>query len=243
MRVFLMCLLAVCGCARGGSITGEGEDGGITAPRHDAAAADARPAPRSDAAPPPPPPPDAPPPPPPPDACIPMTTQLLANASLDQSPQGAGWVEHVIKAGFPLITPEDNKTGPIEHTAPYKAWLGGFTGNGVTDVLYQDVAIPAATQQLALTGFHDVRTDEPAGSAAYDTAAIELTQPSGAVIATALGVSNATPQTAWTFFNHTFTQNLSGQTVRLRITSTNDGGYPTSFYFDTLALTATHGCP
>jgi hypothetical protein len=31
--------------------------------------------------------------------------------------------------------------------------------------------------------------------------------------------------------------------VRLRLTSKNDGSYTTSFFFDTLALTATHGCP
>ena len=37
----------------------------------------------------------------------------------------------------------------------------------------------------------------------------------------------------------TATQNLSGQTVRLRLTSTNDIWEATSFYFDTFAVTAT----
>jgi hypothetical protein len=65
----------------------------------------------------------------------------------------------------------------------------------------------------------------------------------GATIATILALSNLTPQTAWMPFEFTVAQNLSGQTVRLRVTSSNDGAYPTSFFFDTLALTATHGCP
>jgi hypothetical protein len=242
MQVFLILLIVLCGCARGGSVAGDGEDGGISVPRPDAAVADARPAPRPDAAPPPP---DAPPPAPAPapDACVPVTTQLLVNAALDLGPQGTGWIEQVIKSGYPLITAQDNtKTGPTEHTEPYKVWLGGFTGNQVTDVLYQDVAIPPLTSQLVLAGFFAVRTDEPAGGA-YDTASVELTQPGGAVIATVLAVSNATPQAAWAPFQHTFTQNLSGQTVRLRASSTNDGARVTSFYFDTLALTAIHGCP
>ena len=235
-------MLVFCGCARGGSASGDGGDGGITGPRSDAAVTDARPAPRPDAAAPPldaPPPP----PPPPPDACVPVTTQLLVNPELDQTPQGTGWAEQVIKSGYPVITPQDSTVGPSEHTAPYKAWLGGFTGANVGDVLYQDVAIPPATTALVLTGFHDVRTDETTGSTAYDTASVTLTQTSGTPIATILSASNLTPRTGWTPFQHAFTQDLSGQTVRLRFASRNDGARPTSFYFDTLALTATHGCP
>ena len=234
MRGALMTLFALGACARGGSGAGEAADGPPLPP--DARVADA-----------PPPPPDAPPPPPPappppPDACVPMTTQLLVNPLLDQAPQGTGWTEQRIQSGYPLITPQDNPSGPTEHSAPYKAWLGGFTGNNVTDVLHQDVAIPPLTKELVLTGFYQVRTDDSGGTA-YDTASVALTQTNGAVLAMVLSVSNATPKTAWTPFNHTFTQNLSGQTVRLRLTSKNDSYRTTSFYFDTLALTATHGCP
>ena len=229
------------GCARG-SIAASSDDAGTGgAPRLDAGGgADARSGtPPADAMA------DAmidAPPPPPPDACIPTTTQLLVNASLDAAPQGTGWAQQVIRAGFPLITPMDNASGPTEHTAPYKAWLGGFTGSGVTDVLSQDVAIPPLTSALVLSGFFAVRTDDSTG-AVYDTAQVALTQTSGAPIATAFTVSNQTPQAPWAPFSHAFAQNVSGQTVRLRLSSTNDAGYPTSFYFDTLALTATHGCP
>ena len=52
-------------------------------------------------------------------------------------------------------------------------------------------------------------------------------------------LTNLTPTTAWTAIDTLATQNLAGQTVRVRITTTNDVVNPTSFYFDTLALTAT----
>jgi hypothetical protein len=231
------------GCARG-SVAASDDAGG--APRADAAVRiDARPGtpdapPLPDA--PPPPPPDAPPPPPPPDACIPVTTQLLANPELDWEPVGTSWGQQIIKPGYPLVTSQDNLVAPAEHSAPYKAWLGGFAGSAVTDVLYQDVAIPAATSRLVLTGFYAVRTDETSGTT-YDTATVSLTQTGGAWIATALSLSNLTPQVGWAQFGYTFPQGLSGQQLRVRFSSTNDGARPTSFFFDTLALTATHGCP
>ena len=231
-------MLALGGCARGGPAASDddpsmpgGHDAPDSPPRPDARL-DAPPAPPPDA------PPDAPPPPPPPP-CVPMATQLLANPLFDQAPQGTGWVQQLIDSSFPLITAQD---GPAEHTAPYKAWLGGFTGANVRDSLYQDVVIPPLTKQVTLAGLYQVRTDESSGSA-YDSATVALTLTSGAVIATVLQVSNLTTQAAWASFNQTVTHDLSGLTVRVRFSSRNDGSRTTSFFFDSLALTATHGCP
>lgn len=226
MRGALLAMLALGACARGGSVSDdEGPASGA-----DAAVADASP----DASLP-----DAP-PAAPADACVPTTTQILANPALDLTPMGTSWVEQRIDSSAPLITSQD---GVSEHSSPYKAWLGGFNGNGVTDVLHQDIAIPAMTSQLVLTGFYQVRTEE-SGSTVYDTGSVALIRPiDGTPIETVLSLSNATPKTSWTAFAHTFTQNVSGQTVRLRFTSTSDASRRTHFFFDTLALTATHGCP
>lgn len=178
----------------------------------------------------------------PPDAyeCVVMTRQLLANPVFDLTPAGVDWVLQNINNAYPLITDQD---GVVEHSAPYKAWLGGFVapnvGGSVTDVLYQDVAIPANTTMLQLTGYYEVRSGE-SGTTPYDTAQVALIQTNGTPIETALALSNAGKTTAWTAFNKTFTSNLSGQTVRLRFTSTSDDSFATSFYFDTLALTATY---
>lgn len=135
-----------------------------------------------------------------------------------------------------------------EQSAPYKAWLGGFSGDmfdpiraSLTDVLVQTVTLPADTSAVVLTGFYDVRTAEVA-SGVYDTAQLLLTDTNDVPIATILELSNRTPRTAWTPINHVFTQNLAGMTVKLKLTSTNDYSDATSFYFDTLSLKATH-CP
>jgi hypothetical protein len=224
------------GCARG-SVAASNDDPGAP----DAPGAPPRPdAPRPPDAPSP----DAPPPPPPPPpACVPMTTQLLGNPLFDQGPQGAGWVQQPIDSSFPLVTAQD---GPAEHSAPYKAWLGGFTGANVRDSLYQDVVVPPLTKQVVLAGFYQVHTDETSGSV-YDSVTATLTLTNGAIIATALQASNLTPQTSWAQFYSTVAstgaQDLSGLTVRVRFSSRNDGAKPTSFFFDTVSLTATHGCP
>ena len=180
----------------------------------------------------------------PPDAyvCTVMTMQLLANPVFDLDAGGTGWVQQNIDNAFPIITDQD---GAAEHSAPYKAWLGGWTGAqkgvpSVTDVLHQDVTVPMGTTQLRLTGFYWTATTEPAGAVAYDTAQVALVQTNGTPIETVLSQSNLTTTQAWTAIDKTFTANLSGQTVRLRFTSTNDDSFVSNFYFDTLALTATY---
>src|SRR5262249_44148308 len=110
MRGALLAIPLCWSCARGG--TAAGDDASAT-PRADAPP-DPRPSPDAR------PPLDASPPPPPPDACIPVTTQLLVNPRFDESPRGTGWIEQIIRAGYPLITDQDSAVAPIEDTAPYK---------------------------------------------------------------------------------------------------------------------------
>lgn len=179
----------------------------------------------------------------PPDAyqCQVMTRQLLMNPVLDLNPSGMGWVQQNIDNAYPIVTGDD---GIVEHSAPFKAWMGGWQGQdkgvqSVTDTFYQDVAIPANTSQLRFTGYYEVRTAE-SGSTVYDTGQIALVQTNGTPIETIKSLSNAAPTTTWTAINYTAAANLSGQTVRLRFTTTNDYDFATSFYFDTLALTATY---
>ncbi len=244
MKWSLIAVLVAAGCARGSSAIGQGDatsavDGTVVdstpglpdafvphdAPLDAFVQLDAAPDAMVDAA---------------PDACVPQTTQLLVNPVLDLTPVGTGWTQTVIDLAYPLITDQD---GIAEQSAPYKVWLGGIVApsGSVTDVLYQDVAIPAGTTQLVLTGFYEVRTAET-GTSVYDTATFAVTQTTGTPIVTINSFSNLTPTTIWTAINHTFTQNLSGQTIRLRMTSSNDLSKPTSFYFDSFALSATH-CP
>ena len=180
----------------------------------------------------------------PPDACVPVVSEVLTNPALDLSPMGMGWQQTVIDPMYPLITDQD---GVPEHSAPYKAWLGGIPSPGIgqtaTDVLWQDITIPAGTTQLVLTYYVQVVTGEdPTDTNVYDTASVAITQTNGTVIANVNSYSNRTPLGAWTQVTYNVAQNLSGQTVRLRLTSSNDYALATSFYFDSFNLSATH-CP
>jgi hypothetical protein len=246
---FAVLLVAAAGCASGGS-TALGQDDaslpadgseidapkgidaqGIDTPPPIDAMVDAMPDAVPDAA---------------PDAfvCIPMTNQLLANPAFDLTPMGTGWTQTPIDAAFPPITDQD---GPAEQSAPYKAWMGGFVaptaGGTVTDIVYQDVVVPANTTALVLTGYYIVGTQESAtATIAYDTASLAITQTNGTQIVAVNSFSNLTPAAAWTAINFTVPQNLSGQTIRLRITSSNDDSFVSNFFFDSFALNATH-CP
>ena len=181
----------------------------------------------------------------PPDACVPVVTELLANPVFDLTPPGTGWQQTPIDPGYPPITSD----GPFAaHTAPYKVWTGGFAapnlGQTVTDVVYQDFAVPAATTQLVITGYYTVGTNEdPAATFPYDTGELALLQTNGTPIEGVLALSNLTTVGTWTAFSHTFAGNLSGQTVRVRMTSSNDDSFATNFFYDTLSVKATHGCP
>jgi hypothetical protein len=180
----------------------------------------------------------------PPDACVPVTTELLLNPVFDLTPIGVNWTSTPIDSAYPLIGSE----GPAPHTAPYKAWLGGLSGQDVgqlsaTDLMYQDVTVPPGTTQLVLTGYYlDGTSEDPGETIAYDNATVDLLQTNGSPIEHVLSLSNLTPVSAYTLFTHTFTANVSGQTVRLRFTSTNDSINATGWVFDTLSLKATH-CP
>ena len=174
-----------------------------------------------------------------PASCNQVTTQLLVNGNFDATPIGTGWSETRIDAGFALITPDD---GVVEQTAPNKAWMGGFARANANDQLFQDIAIPARTSALALTGFYDVRTGET-GAAVRDTATVVLVKLDGTLLDTALATDNTHPKTDWTSLDHAFAVgDLSGQTVRLKLATHNNAtvNTETSFFFDTLALTATH---
>jgi hypothetical protein len=172
--------------------------------------------------------------------CTVMTKQLLSNPVLDLNPSGMGWVQYS-DISEPLVTGDD---GVVEHTAPFKAWMGGVEGdayavNSLTDTLYQDVAVPAGTTQLKLTGQYEVRTLET-DNLIYDRAQIALVETNGTPIETAKSLTNLSKTTAWTAISFTFASPQAGKTVRLRLTTTNDVYEATSFYFDTLALTATY---
>jgi hypothetical protein len=216
-------------------------------------------APRPDAAPlppdamPPPPdamplPPDAMPPPPPdaapgtpdaaplpdaPPACTPMNVNLLANAAFESGP-GVGWIETSTGGYEIILQPTDLPFAA--HTAPYAAWLGGYT-NG-TDTLLQSVTVPAGATQLRLTGYRVIGTTEVAGGGAWDYVYLRLRNSSGVVLETLGTYSNVDTIAAWTSFSFTASSPHAGESIQLYIEATNDIIDHSNFFFDTLSLEA-----
>jgi hypothetical protein len=178
----------------------------------------------------------------PPDACVPMNAELLLSPTFDLTPVGVDWTQDPIDSHYPDITSD----GEVQ-SAPDAVWLGGIPpdGSSLTDQVYQSITVPANTTKLVITGYYWVGTTEQS-STAVDTATLGLIQTNGTPIETALSLTNLTTQSAWTALSYTFTSNVAGDTVVLRMTSTlhgdGTGNDYSNFFFDTFALTATY-CP
>ena len=164
---------------------------------------------------------------------------MLANPNLDLTPVGTLWVQTLCNVMYPPITADALPAYPPD-TAPFQAWLGGLVS--CVDGIEQTVTVPAGTTQLVLRGRRLTITNETFPQV-YDSAFVELTTTAGTVIENALTVTNLTPNTAWATFSKTFAVPHAGETVKLRIRSTNDISNETNFFFDTLALDATVTCP
>lgn len=180
----------------------------------------------------------------PPGPCTTMTRQLLANENFDATPEGTGWTAAPIDPAYPIITTDDGNSGVVEHSPTRKAWLGGAVGaigGAAADNIYQDIAVPAGTTDLVITGQHWTKSSETSTTTAYDT--VKFTVEQGAtVISTVYSGGSNVRHTAWQALNHTVPNaaSLAGQTIRLKLASTNDFSSVSSFWFDTLALTATY---
>jgi hypothetical protein len=169
----------------------------------------------------------------------PMMVNLLTNPAFDLTPVGMGWTEtqldnETIIRGDSLIT---------EDTAPNLAWLGGVPITNGTDALDQMVMVPASTTAIAMSGRYQTRSSET--TANLDTAKIGVQPMVGnTYIGPTHDMSNSTNAAVWTDFNVVLpAAMLAGQTVRMHLTSTSGNAtLPTSFYVDTIALTATY-CP
>jgi len=183
-------------------------------------------------------------PPAPPDAgcvlTVDNTSQLLTNGGFDMPPLGTGWSVTPANPNFPVISATPQIPA---HSPSAKAWMGNF--EGTTDEIHQDFAVPASTTMLVVEGYYQLKTME-GPSLARDSGKVELVTTMGMVIETALALDNTQQDTMWTHFSHAFAPanvtSVAGQTVRFRITTSNNQVQPTSFLFDTLLLFAAH-CP
>lgn len=177
-------------------------------------------------------------------SCTPVEMELLTNGNFDDASLGTGWTQTPIVAGDLLIV-DGSEAGLTADTTPDVVWMGGYARSGNnTDILFQDVTIPAGTTTLVLTGSYEMSSQELGGS--FDIATIELASTSNSSLERALDIDNSDEPVAWTPFSKTFTTTHAGETVRVRLTTTGDNTNSTAFFFDSLSLKATvtpQGCP
>lgn len=228
---YLALALAVTGCASAGAgLESDASGGGGGGGRVDAGMDPIQP--NVDAAPPI----DAPPLVDAPPGCTPMTTQLLVNGNFDAATLGMGWTATPINAAYPIVTAD----GTLKETMPNIAWMGGWAQAAPnTDELHQDVMVPAGTTMLSITGYYQVRSGELFDFLPIDLIDVQLTTTTGTMLESVLALDNGDKTTQWTPISKTFAQPYAGQMVRLHVTTDSDDTYSTSFFLDSLALTAT----
>ena len=168
-----------------------------------------------------------------PGPCTVTTTNLLVNPSFDATPIGTGWTQAPIDAAYPIITsdwPAGRATEQGMDAAPCSA-------NAQTTRSTRMSPCPRARPSSSSPATTRFRTQELGG--VYDRAKIQLVQTGGTLIEEALAKTNSNATTAWTAFQFTFATPHAGETVRLRLSTASDSTDSTSFFFDSLALTAT----
>jgi len=118
------------------------------------------------------------------------------------------------------------------------AWFGGL--NREDDRLSQSVTIPAGAASVTLSFYYAIITDET-GAAENDVFEAAMVSAGGEVTPLAhLGDNNATD--TWILFKAAVPAALFGQTVTLELHGSTNATQITSFYIDTVSLTAV-ACP
>ena len=158
-------------------------------------------------------------------------SSIVVNGNFDSAPLGTGWTQDDGGSGYPPIVSGSEMPPSIPpQSAPNAAWLGGLFN--VTQSIYQDVAVPAGTTKLTLSGYLWITTEEHGGT--FDHLYAEIIAPGGTE--TVGHWTNLSSNTGWTLFSTQASGNYAGQTIRLRIRSTNDATLNTNFFLDTCDL-------
>ena len=176
----------------------------------------------------------------PPDAAPSCATRtwrnLLVNGNLDSGP--VAWTIYS-ENGSPVIT-----TGaPLDpHTPFHVAWLAGY--NNGHEQMWQTVTVPLSATMLRFRGFACFVTTEPF-LGGFDWTTVSLHDAtSGALLEVLLDVTSDDVGTICDFVavDAPVTTPWAGRTIDLLFDGQNDIEYPTSFWWDSLALEA-FACP
>lgn len=164
--------------------------------------------------------------------CTAGPVNLLGNPAFDVAK--VPWVESSVDIIVNQTIP------PVDaHTVQFLSWMGGRGANS-TDVLHQDVVVPADATPMTLGGMMWIASAETTAVTMYDKLDLAVVDVgTGAVLETVKSWSNLDKGTAWVAFSAPLAGSYAGQTIRLRFTSTLDISNNTNFFLDTLDLATT----
>jgi hypothetical protein len=163
---------------------------------------------------------------PPPPTCTPQ--ELIQNGGFENGVPATPWTAtNSLNKNDPLVY----KTRP--RTGAWSGWLGNVAN--YTDVLAQQVNVPAGATKLTLTYWRQVRSAEPAGSN-HDSMTVQFVDADGQAIGTPQVIGSAVTRNTWVKETLTFdVTGYSGQAT-LSFTGRNDARYVSSFFIDDVSL-------
>jgi hypothetical protein len=164
----------------------------------------------------------------------PCTIELLTSGDFDGS--NTRWMQ--VSNSRALIYDQSAVPDVAPRTPPRLAWLG-FDAANMEPVLRQSIAIPADAVQVNISGYYRIETDE--SPCTCDYAWVELN--AGGTVTQLTEWTNENANTDWAFFS-TFVNGtpIQGQNIFFQLHARMDDAVNTSFYFDSLSVTA-NVCP
>jgi hypothetical protein len=120
------------------------------------------------------------------------------------------------------------------------------TNNYVVHYVEQHANIPAGALDITISGYLQIRTDEPPDDL-YDEASIQLFEeptPAAPLFRSAPRWTNLTQANTWTPFSFPVNvASVAGKQMVFRVIAELDTSVPTYFYFDTLSIVVTRCSP
>ena len=166
------------------------------------------------------------------------TIELLTSGDFDGN--NARWMQ--VTNGRLLIYDYNSGTipafVPAPQTSPRLAWLG-YDVKSMKPAIRQNIQVPANALQLNISGYFQIQTMESGCACDYARAQLDV----GGNVMNLLEWSAQSANTSWAYFS-TFVDAtaIAGQTVAFQLEADMDDDVVTSFYFDSLSVTASV-CP
>jgi hypothetical protein len=164
-----------------------------------------------------------------------MRRELFINGNFDSG--GTGWTEIGGNGASLIVTPAMAGGNVMPQSGAHFAKLGGYLGMG-EDNLIATVEVPASATNLVFSLYSIVTTEE-ASSVRVDSLFMSLDATQQFVEET---IDNTAPHAEWKRYEKSIDPAAAGNTLVMLVRAENDAMRPTTFFLDSVSLTA-NICP